>query len=227
MSVNVHEVLTDEEIEDCHKAFMHFDADHSGTIESWELKGILEALGQKPTDQEILHMISEVDDNDSNSIEFSEFLQVMARQKLESNDSSKDRDIFDAWVAVGGGADGSGFVDAELLIKIIKHDFCLNIDIEKMIKEMDTSGDGEIDFEEFQQLVSDALHKHRAPHSRESVEFARWRMPTKKFVPLTRFIIMKMTRVLIVSLYDSERRGSDPEQNAERYRNEQSYCVSR
>jgi len=28
-------------------------------------------------------------------------------------------------------------------------------------------------------------------------------------------------------LYDSERRGSDPEQNAERYRNEQSYCVSR
>mmetsp|Transcript_20153 Transcript_20153/g.37467 ORF Transcript_20153/g.37467 Transcript_20153/m.37467 type:complete len:155 (+) Transcript_20153:155-619(+) len=152
MSVNVHEILTEEEIEDCHKAFMQFDADHSGTIESWELKGILEALGQNPSDQEIVHMISAVDDNDSNSIEFSEFLQVMAQQKLESNDSSKDRDIFDAWVAVGGGADGDGFVDGEKLIKIIKHDFNLNIDIEKMIQEMDTSGDGEIDFEEFKQL---------------------------------------------------------------------------
>ena len=134
--VNVHEVLTSDEIEDCHRAFRAFDTDHSGTIESWELKGILEALGQKPTDQEILHMISEVDDNDSNSIEFSEFLQVMARQKVESNDTSKDRDVFDAWVAVGGGADGSGFVDGVKLIRIIKSDFCLNIDIEAMIKEM-------------------------------------------------------------------------------------------
>jgi len=149
MSVNVHEVLTEEEIENCHKAFIQFDADHSGTIESWELKAVLEALGQKPTDQEILHMISEVDDNDSNSIEFSEFLQVMARQKVESNDTGKERDIFDAWVAVGGGVDLGGFVDADLLIKIIKSDFCLNIDIETMIKEMDTSGDGKVDYEEF------------------------------------------------------------------------------
>ena len=152
MSVNVHEVLTEEEIEDCHKAFMQFDADHSGTIECWELKGILEALGQRPTDQEILHMISEVDDNDSNSIEFSEFLQMMAKQKVDTNDSSKDRDIFDAWIAVGGGHDGDGFVDADLLIKIIKEDFCLNIDIESMVRELDTSGDGEIDYEEFTML---------------------------------------------------------------------------
>jgi Ca2+-binding EF-hand superfamily protein len=56
--VNVHEILTSDEIEDCHRAFRAFDTDHSGTIESWELKGILEALGQKPTDQEILHIIS-------------------------------------------------------------------------------------------------------------------------------------------------------------------------
>lgn len=86
-------------------------------------------------------MIADVDENDSNSIEFSEFLQVMARQKLEAEDTGKERDIMDAWLAVGGGQrvggqdeggqnDTEGFVDADLLIKIIKHDFCLNIDIE-------------------------------------------------------------------------------------------------
>mmetsp|Transcript_3338 Transcript_3338/g.6312 ORF Transcript_3338/g.6312 Transcript_3338/m.6312 type:complete len:158 (-) Transcript_3338:16777-17250(-) len=152
MALNVHEILLDEEIEECHRAFKQFDEDQSGTIESWELKALLQKLGQDPSDQEILHMISEVDDNDSNSIDLSEFLQVIARQKLESSDSGKERDVFDAWRAVGGGEDGDGEVNSELLIKIIKHDFCLNIDIETMLTEMDTSGDGKVDFDEFKMI---------------------------------------------------------------------------
>jgi len=150
--INVNQVLSSNEIEDCHRAFIKFDADQSGAIEQWELQKILESLGQKPTDQEITTMISEVDDNDSGSIDFSEFLQVMARQKLLAQESSKDQDIFDAWVAVGGGADLDGCVDGELLIKIIRNEFCLNIDIEALLKEIDTSGDGQVDFEEFKAL---------------------------------------------------------------------------
>lgn len=53
MVINVHEVLSSQEIEEAHKAFVQFDADHSGTIEVWELQQILEALGQKPTEQEV------------------------------------------------------------------------------------------------------------------------------------------------------------------------------
>ena len=37
--------------------------------------------GQKPTEEEIFQMISEVDDNDSNTIDFAEFLKVMEKQK--------------------------------------------------------------------------------------------------------------------------------------------------
>jgi Ca2+-binding EF-hand superfamily protein len=154
MSVSYSKILNAEEIEACRDAFLQFDADHSGTIDVWELKEVLVAMGQNPTEDEIINMISEVDDNDSNSIDFSEFLQVIARQKLESADLSKERDIVDAWTAVGGGADGEGIVNGTMLIKIIKNDFGLNIDIEKLLDEIDTSGDGEVDFEEFKALFA-------------------------------------------------------------------------
>lgn len=59
-SINFAKLLSPEEIEACRDAFLRFDEDHSGTIDTWELKNVLEVMGQKPTDQEILHMISEV-----------------------------------------------------------------------------------------------------------------------------------------------------------------------
>lgn len=37
---------------------------------------VLEAMGQKPTEEELFQMISEVDENMSGSIDFPEFLKV-------------------------------------------------------------------------------------------------------------------------------------------------------
>jgi hypothetical protein len=63
-------VLTQEEIDGCREAFLAFDKDRSGTIDVWELRQVLEAMGQKPTEEELFQMISEVDDNMSGSIDF-------------------------------------------------------------------------------------------------------------------------------------------------------------
>mmetsp|Transcript_6423 Transcript_6423/g.17920 ORF Transcript_6423/g.17920 Transcript_6423/m.17920 type:complete len:157 (-) Transcript_6423:233-703(-) len=151
--------LTQEEIDACRESFLLFDQDRSGTIDQWELREVLRAMGQHPTDEEIFQMISEVDDNASNSIDFSEFLQVIAKQK-EKAESSEDSDIFDAWVAVGGDRpavitdEPTGIVDTNKLVKIIKHDFGLTIDIEKLVEEIDLDDSGTVDFHEFKQLLS-------------------------------------------------------------------------
>lgn len=71
-------VLTQEEIDGCRDSFLAFDKDRSGCIDVWELRQVLEAMGQKPTEEELFQMISEVDDNMSGSIDFSEFLKVSA-----------------------------------------------------------------------------------------------------------------------------------------------------
>lgn len=65
--------------------------------------------------------------------------------------------MIDAFVAVGGNEDTSGKVDADKLIEIIKKEFELTIDIEGLIKEIDADGSGEIEFNEFFDLLKTDL----------------------------------------------------------------------
>lgn len=62
--------------------------------------------------------------------------------------------MLDAYVAMGGDSDGGGCVDAETLIKTIKEEFEMTIDIEALIAEVDEDGSGEIEFDEFKELLA-------------------------------------------------------------------------
>jgi len=99
-------------------------------------------------------MVSEVDDNMSGAIDFGEFLKVVELQKRRSEQPDDENDLIDAFVACGGSADKTGHVKRETLVKIIKHDFGLTIDIEDLINKIDSDGSGEIEFEEFKILLS-------------------------------------------------------------------------
>eukprot|EP00938_MAST-03A_sp_MAST-3A-sp1_P000652 g652.t1 len=126
--------LTQEEIDSCRDAFLQYDKDRSGSIDQWELKEVLEAMGQTPTDEELFQMINDVDDNASGSIDFTEFLKVVEKQKERTAKFDDESDILDAFVACGGNSDKS--------------------DIEALIDEIDTDGSGEIEYEEFKVLMS-------------------------------------------------------------------------
>eukprot|EP01138_Halocafeteria_seosinensis_P009262 gb/GECG01009465.1/.p1 GENE.gb/GECG01009465.1/~~gb/GECG01009465.1/.p1 ORF type:complete len:149 (+),score=34.71 gb/GECG01009465.1/:1-447(+) len=146
--------LTQDEIDGCRDAFLAYDKDRNGCIEVWELKEVLEAMGQKPTEEELFQMISEVDENASGTIDFGEFLKVIEKQKERAETFDDESDMVDAFVACGGNADKTGHVKRETLVKIIKEDFGLTIDIEKLIDDIDEDGSGEIEYNEFKQLLS-------------------------------------------------------------------------
>mmetsp|Transcript_27014 Transcript_27014/g.59057 ORF Transcript_27014/g.59057 Transcript_27014/m.59057 type:complete len:91 (+) Transcript_27014:768-1040(+) len=59
-----------------------------------------------------------------------------------------------AFVACGGNADKTGRVKRETLIKIIKHDFGLTINLEELMEKIGADGSGEIEYEEFRVLLS-------------------------------------------------------------------------
>ncbi|CAM9471331.1 unnamed protein product [Choristocarpus tenellus] len=143
-------VLTQEEMDGCRDAFLAFDKDRSGTIDVWELRQVLEAMGQKPTEEELFQMISEVDDNMSGSIDFPEFLKVIENQKTRAEHFDDETDMVDAFVACGGRMDKSGHVKRQ----IIRQDFGLTIDIEDLINRIDSDRSGEIEFREFKALLS-------------------------------------------------------------------------
>merc|ERR550532_2416440 len=55
------------------EAFDEFDTDGSGAISHKELLGVMRAMGQNPTEDELLNMILEVDLDGNGTIEFQEF----------------------------------------------------------------------------------------------------------------------------------------------------------
>uniref|UniRef100_A0A0K0DNN2 Calmodulin n=1 Tax=Angiostrongylus cantonensis TaxID=6313 RepID=A0A0K0DNN2_ANGCA len=71
--------LNEEEIDQFKEAFLLFDKDGNGTISTKELGVAMRALGQNPTEQQILEIINEVDINGNGQIEFPEFCVMMKR----------------------------------------------------------------------------------------------------------------------------------------------------
>ena len=59
-----------------------------------------------------------------------------------------------AYIACGGNKDKTGHVDRAVISKIIKTDFGLDIDIDKMMDAVDLDQSGEMEFDEFQLLLS-------------------------------------------------------------------------
>jgi hypothetical protein len=66
-----------------------------------------------------------------------------------------DEVTLDAYTAIGGPSDKSGHIDGQVLVRIIKEEFDLPIDIEELIRSVDDSGNGEIEYEEFEKMLKD------------------------------------------------------------------------
>ena len=147
---SVYEKVQESDIEMCQKVFKDADKLKTGFITYFDLKNALEKCGVSFFYSQCFHkMISELKDQNG-MISFFDFTKMVVSNK-KSGDARED--ILDAFVAMGGEEDGGGNIDAEKLISIIKNDFGMTIDIEGLIKEIDVDGSGEIEFDEFQQLL--------------------------------------------------------------------------
>ena len=149
---NDFEGLTKEEETQCWKAFSVFDRESSGKINSEELRMVLKMMGQKNTEEEIFRLIAEADHANTGEVTFDLFRIAIQEQKRNKSANTED-DTLDAFVAMGGMDDGDGSIDAKKLIKIIKEEFEMTIDIEQLIKDIDEDGSGAIEYDEFRNLL--------------------------------------------------------------------------
>ena len=76
--------LTEEQIAEFKEAFSLFDKDGDGTITTKELGTVMRSLGQNPTEAELQDMINEVDADGNGTIDFPEFLSMMARKMVRA-----------------------------------------------------------------------------------------------------------------------------------------------
>ena len=143
-----------KEIEDkIWEAFMAFDKEGTGFVESSDVKFVLEMIGTKLSEEEMWKMIADIDPDNIGQIAYSSFKPFILEREVSKIKGSDEEELLDAFVAMGGEASGDGCVDAKKLIDTIKLDFAMTIDIEKLIEEIDEDGSGEIEFDEFKALL--------------------------------------------------------------------------
>ena len=70
-----------------HKQPWH-DQDGSGAISTDELLHVLRAMGQNPTEDELLNLVLEVDIDGNGTIEFEEFISMMKKKASEIDEEA-------------------------------------------------------------------------------------------------------------------------------------------
>lgn len=132
------------------EAFNLFDSDGDGTITSKELGVVMRSLGQTPTEAELKEMIAEVDANKDGTIDFKEFLGLMATQTKERDSEEELREAFKVF-----DKDGNGFISAAELRHVMTSlgEKLTDEEVDAMMKEADTDGDGQVDIEEFTKMM--------------------------------------------------------------------------
>jgi calmodulin len=149
-SINMADQLTEEQIAEFKEAFSLFDKDGDGTITTKELGTVMRSLGQNPTEAELQDMINEVDADGNGTIDFPEFLTMMAR-KMKDTDSEEE--IVEAFKVFD--KDGNGFISAAELRHVMTNlgEKLTDEEVDEMIREADIDGDGQINYEEFVKMM--------------------------------------------------------------------------
>lgn len=139
--------LTKWEVAEFKEAFALIDTNKDGRIESSELQKLAESLGENWDDKERKGLIDEVDELQSDVIDFPSFLKM-----FQHTDDENPLEMLDeAFKLIAGGSD---IIRANELIAFLGNvgQPIIQMEADEMVKLNDTNGKGGIDLDSFKKL---------------------------------------------------------------------------
>ncbi|KAL4569392.1 hypothetical protein LXL04_025028 [Taraxacum kok-saghyz] len=139
-------------IDDVKKIFTRFDTNGDGQISSEELVHVMKALGSDISAEEVKEVMTKIDtdcDGFINLEEFAGFCKENAGNQDEGlNELQEAFELYDL--------NKNGLISSTELHQILTRlgERCTVEDCVKMIKSVDSDGDGYVDFEEFKKMMS-------------------------------------------------------------------------
>jgi calcium-dependent protein kinase len=145
--------LGDDKIKKLRETFTALDANGDGLLTATELKEGLTKAGIKDIPEDLQEILKHVDSDGSGIIDYTEFLAATLEKKQYVQEEV-------CWAAFRTfDKDGDGKITKAELEMVLKSDDVADAAAQSMaevIKAVDTNGDGEIDFQEFMQMMRGA-----------------------------------------------------------------------
>ncbi|XP_030534903.1 neo-calmodulin-like [Rhodamnia argentea] len=144
------DALTKQQIDEFQEAFCLLDKDGDGSITIKELATAIKSLDQHPTEEELQSMINEADTDGHGTIEFGEFLNLMARKIKETE---IEEELKEAFRVIDKDQDGYISLNELKRVMINLGEKSTEEELEEMMREADLDGDGQISYEEFIRMM--------------------------------------------------------------------------
>lgn len=137
------------------ETFQIFDKDCDGFITLIEIRTVMNALGFYPSDEDIRNCIQRIDNDNSGTVDFEEFIGMMAKFRQFKTSNELEEELMDIFNIFDKNRDG--FIDNEEL-KTVLLSLGENItddEISDMIREADIDGDNKVSYTEFKSMLYD------------------------------------------------------------------------
>jgi len=145
--------LTDNEIKALREMFMSLDANGDGLLTVGELKEGIAKAGLKDIPADLKEILEGIDSDGSGQIDYTEFLAATLDRRVYGKKTVL-WDAFRVFDRNGDGNIGKDELRSFLADDTVQDATQMNADaLEKIIKEHDTDGDGQISFEEFCKMM--------------------------------------------------------------------------
>merc|ERR1712026_127111 len=152
--INEQTNLANDEIKCLKVCFDLFDTKKQDYLSADDLGEIMRAMGFRPTEEELVDLVNEIDEDGSGQIEFAEFCQLCATFLVEDPDiETMKKELKDAFRIYD--KEGQGFITTETLRGLISELLAPLTDeeLDGIIAELDEDGSGTMDFDEFCEMM--------------------------------------------------------------------------